>query len=1222
MKKTARIFAFVLLAMFAAMAASAGGVLTFKTNVYNIQGTGNAFHFVVGADVADAYIDVDCGFGPTEYPVDISTIDPDTNELTGTTVSCTVSEAGTVTITGDVDKITYFNAEGCYIESIDFTACPDLQILNLSYNELKALDLTPNTKLAAIYVSGNTFSEETPLVIGKNKADLSILEMQVVEWIDQSFSPSDYPALRSFDAWACHTLRKCDTSGCPLLIRLSVDSCPVSSLDLSNNEALMILNVSESAITSLDLSHNPYLTQLYAVHESGTLNTDKKISSIDLSANYSLQFLFMAGNHLTEIDLSKNIALKEVGLKNNYLSKLDISKNPGIYNLDIALNYFDFATLPLDNGNFNDYVYNQRAIPMDRSYAVGTVLDFSDKVLREGTNTDAVLYSLNSVTNEAQKLDASFYTFADGKFTFNKVPSDSVFVRFANAAFPYADLHTSNFKVKSEADFGKPTAVIDFSCSRYSGDGISFSVGMDGATEATPKKFMVDLGDGNPVEFTATTDLLPLQANVDAVRNGNNKVTIYAPEGEVVTAFGIDGVEIYDINVTKATELRELRVSDAALYDIDLRRNRCLRMLDLSGNNFTKIDLQGVSFGYSKNALSDIDLSHNRISELTLNAHSAIRNLDLSHNELSDYQLKDFDYIKTLDISYNKFTSVNLSYMAEATDINVSNNLIEEITMPETNSLEHFDVSGNRLGIAGVPYLDFAGYVYAPQSVISIPTKAPGIDLTKQNRIIDGQGTVYTWYLADGTPVADGDISVTDGVSRFNRTDLGNVYCGMTHPMLPEFSGDNQLRTTEVETAGMPTNVLGSFTTPVGGESVSLSLAATVEAAAIFIDWRGDGSSLEQYTLGNTYTNFNATTVAGANVKVYSYEAPGNLGVFSITGATMANLDLSGMKQLIHLTVSNAGLTDITLPPSPSLFELFLDNNNFSEFDFSKIEGVSDFGISGNRLTEADLSSVTTLCNLALSNNKLTSFSAGNNPALNTVLLSHNEIENVDLSGAPGLEQLTLDHNKLSHLDISKTPRLRVLYVNNNLFDFSTLPRPRSGLNVYHYGNQQALHIEEVNHQVDLSTQAEVDGTPTVYTWFIGVPEFDEEGNLSGESLIEGTEYTIEGGVTTFLRSNPEVMCVMTNPLLPELYLYTNTIDATAGVENIGAGVSGELTVRVENGNVVVTAPSAADVRLYDAAGRLSGASTVTDGRAVFSRIEPGLYIVAAGTKAVKVAVK
>ena len=41
----------------------------------------------------------------------------------------------------------------------------------------------------------------------------------------------------------------------------------------------------------------------------------------------------------------------------------------------------------------------------------------------------------------------------------------------------------------------------------------------------------------------------------------------------------------------------------------------------------------------------------------------------------------------------------------------------------------------------------------------------------------------------------------------------------MTHPMFPQFSDDNQLRTTEVETAGMPTNVLASFTTPVGGEA-------------------------------------------------------------------------------------------------------------------------------------------------------------------------------------------------------------------------------------------------------------------------------------------------------------------------------------------------------------------------------------------------------------------
>ena len=46
-------------------------------------------------------------------------------------------------------------AIGCYITDIDLSKCENLDILVLEHNELKGLDLTPNTKLSAIYLSDN-----------------------------------------------------------------------------------------------------------------------------------------------------------------------------------------------------------------------------------------------------------------------------------------------------------------------------------------------------------------------------------------------------------------------------------------------------------------------------------------------------------------------------------------------------------------------------------------------------------------------------------------------------------------------------------------------------------------------------------------------------------------------------------------------------------------------------------------------------------------------------------------------------------------------------------------------------------------------------------------------------------------------------------------------------------------------------------------------------------
>lgn len=63
---------------------------------------------------------------------------------------------------------------------------------------------------------------------------------------------------------------------------------------------------------------------------------------------------------------------------------------------------------------------------------------------------------------------------------------------------------------------------------------------------------------------------------------------------------------------------------------------------------------------------------------------------------------------------------------------------------------------------------------------------------------------------------------------------------------------------------------------------------------------------------------------------------------------------------------------------------------------------------------------------------------------------------------------------------------------------------------------------------------------------------------MNGEELIAGEEYTLADGVTTFLISYNGVMCVMTNPAFPNLYLYTNLLNVQSGIEDVSADDNAE----------------------------------------------------------------
>lgn len=345
-------------------------------------------------------------------------------------MTCSVGPEGIVKVYGEASLIDFIDMEGCYISSIEWPKLTNLDILNMEHNQLESLDLSHMTKLRAIYLNDNPFTESTPLKVGGNKPELMILEMSMTGWIDPSFNLSDYPALKAFTAYSSPSLRNADTSGCPNLLQLSIDGSSVEKVDVSRNPSLLILNVSETRVTELDLSHNPYLTELYCQHEA-TTNSEYRIENLDLSNNPAIQRLYVSGNRIKTLDLTKLPKLVSFSCRRNLIEALSFDNCPNINLIDVSYNNMDFNTMPAPRPSFSDYSYQQNAMAVDRCYKAGSVIDFTDRVMRDGSVTVTALYGVKRDNPDSPELlDEEYYTNENGKITLLKEYGDSMYFRF------------------------------------------------------------------------------------------------------------------------------------------------------------------------------------------------------------------------------------------------------------------------------------------------------------------------------------------------------------------------------------------------------------------------------------------------------------------------------------------------------------------------------------------------------------------------------------------------------------------------------------------------------------------------------------------------------------------------------------------------------------------------------------------------------------------------
>lgn len=1212
MKKTLLSLLMTLLTPLALMAQDEQPIITLHTST-------SSFTIVIGG-YKDDCIDVDAGRGPEEKEITATSLDQETGGLTGTLLTFTPTN-GVVKIYGDAENISFLNLNGCYLTHVDISALKNLSFLYINNNEsLDGLDLTNNTELR--YLEAVDCPMTNGFTIGK-KPELQIMMIaQTGNFRD--FNTANYPKLKYLSCWGNPEITSIDAAKCPDLIQLSCDGTNISSLDVTNNKNLQILNIEDTRIRNIDLSKNTYLTEFYGSHDSGSINTDINLESIDLSGNPNLVRLRISGNNFTNVDVRNKKYLRYLNVGNNLLTNIDLSGCDQLSEVILSNNYFGFSTLPLPGVYWETYDYYQHNLKSAKTYPENTVLDFADMVLREGTNTICGLFMTDEANaNNIVALDESYYSFdaATGKVTLLKATADSVYIAFANDAFPNITLtsmplRTGKFIVKTAAEYGKDIEALTLT-PKATGN-ISLKIGLAKASAQAAKRVTVDFGDGEKHNYDITTDQIPSTANVTGSGQAGKKIIVTIDQDDLLTALEIDGIALADIDITKSRSLRWLTLKGTELTSIDLGWNKMLERLEMSGNNFGTLNVAGANYSYNKSLLGDIYLPNNGLTSVQLTDNNySLRNVDLSNNKLTEISFKDADRLLSLNISGNELTALDVNYSTEMTTLDASNNKLSSITLPTEHSITSLKLQGNALDFNTLPQGDgITQYTYAPQQDVNISKQGPGVDLSYY--MYDGQ-TTYVWSKEGSTLVEGTDYTQEGGKFVFAPSLVGStLVCKMSNSHFPGLT----ITTSEFNVSGMPTNQIASFTTLESQVGI-LTLRSNIKGNTICIDWNGDGSGMKYYNLDTSVAQFEVQSTAGATAKVYTYGEKSELSVFGLSDLKLSNVDMTNLKELSMLTIKNAGINSVKWPDSPNFMELNLEGNNFQSIDLgSHAKDIFMLSLKNNKFETFDATKFPNLGILNLFGNQLKSINVGS--SVWQLDLGRNKLTEIDLSKATGLNNVALTENMLSSIDISKNTSLAALFIDHNNFKFSTLPLEAKRMGAYFtYANQADLDIKPEGNTVNLESEATIGEKATSYRWFIGKPTINKVTyELEGEELYVDDEYRVENGISYFDLSETQegLVCAMTNEALPNLILYTLpiTIEGTdTGIASSSA--SQNLDITIDGKTINATTDGNEQIKLVDISGKV-----IARGNGSLHTTVPvsGIYMIVTKSKGAKISIR
>ena len=187
----------------------------------------------------------------------------------------------------------------------------------------------------------------------------------------------------------------------------------LTSLDVSHNTALIWLYCRGNQLTNLDVSQNTALTRLWCY--------DNQLTSLDVSQNTALTNLNCGNNQLTSLDVSQNPALNYLYCNGNQLASLDVSQNPALTYLDCYGNQLTSLDVSHNIALTRLYCCDNQLTSLDVSHntALTGLRCYNNQLTSLDVSHNTALTSLGCFDNQLTSLDVSHNTALTTLYCYN-----------------------------------------------------------------------------------------------------------------------------------------------------------------------------------------------------------------------------------------------------------------------------------------------------------------------------------------------------------------------------------------------------------------------------------------------------------------------------------------------------------------------------------------------------------------------------------------------------------------------------------------------------------------------------------------------------------------------------------------------------------------------------------------------------------------------------------